>query len=122
MATPETPPGEGRGDRARHGPELVSILARHNRAVEFGIAVVTLAVYAFAGLVGVVALWMADANGVRLPGWIRWVPSTALLASLLVGGLGLRHGHRTGRPMMPWVLLGGVVWLIPTVWALGRMP
>lgn len=122
MATPDTPPDEGRGDRARRGPELVSIIARHNRAVEFGIAVVTLAVYAFAGILGVTGLWLADANGVRLPGLVRWVPSAALLASLLIGGLGLRHGRRHGRPMMPWVLLGGVVWIIPTVWALARMP
>ena len=35
--------------------------------------------------------------------------------------LGSRHGYRRRRAMMPWALLGAVIWLLPTLWVVVRV-
>ena len=98
-------------------PPLVSIMARHTRMVELLLAVCVLGLVLVLGLFLVVTLNLARANG-GVTAQYAWLPSAALFVGLLVGVLGTRWGYRRDRVMMPWALLGAVLWLLPTVWVL----
>lgn len=116
---PDTPPAEPGvpGEPRDTLPPLVSIIARHNRNVELLLAVIVLGLVLVLGGLIVLALTVAAGNG-TIRDDLTWVGSAALLAGLLIGALGVRRGHRRNRPMMPWALLGALVWVLPTVWLL----
>ena len=114
--TPEQP-GQPEKDTL---PPLVSIMARHTRMVELLLAVCVLGLVLILGLFTVVAVYLARANG-GIDTSLTWLPSAALLGGMLLGVLGTRHGLRTGRPMMPWALAGGTLWLLPSVWLLAQI-